>query len=80
MLVLPSLVEPPTLIPLSWPPLLPPSIRYIKAIFREYTDGTFTVLKGRSAGDEYLGLLGPLIRAQVGDTIQIVFKNQLKTA
>ena len=57
------------------PNLLP---RYIKAIYREYTDGTFTVLKSRSAKDEYLGLLGPLIRAQVGDTIQIVFKNQLK--
>lgn len=36
-----------------------------KALFREYTDGTFTVLKNRTGNDAYLGFLGPLIRAQV---------------
>jgi hephaestin len=48
---------------------------YRKAIYREYTDGTFTVLKKRSPEDAYLGLLGPVLRAEVGDTIKVVFKN-----
>jgi manganese oxidase len=48
---------------------------YKKAIYREYTDGTFTVLKKRSAEDAYLGLLGPVLRAEVGDAIKVVFKN-----
>ena len=41
---------------------------YKKAIYREYTDDTFTVLKKRSAEDTYLGLLGPVLHAEVGDT------------
>lgn len=32
----------------------------------------------RSAQDAYLGLLGPIIRAEVGDVIQVVFKNSLR--
>jgi FtsP/CotA-like multicopper oxidase with cupredoxin domain len=48
---------------------------YRKAIYREYTDDTFTTLKKRSAEDAYLGLLGPVLRAEVGDTIKVVFKN-----
>lgn len=46
-----------------------------KAIYREYTDSTFTTLKPRAPGDEYLGFLGPLMRAVVGDTIRVFFKN-----
>jgi manganese oxidase len=46
-----------------------------KAIYREYTDGTFTTLKPRAAEDQYLGILGPIIRGEVGDTFKIVFKN-----
>ncbi|HYL63048.1 MAG TPA: multicopper oxidase domain-containing protein [Candidatus Methylomirabilis sp.] len=49
---------------------------YKKAIYREYTDDTFTLLKERSADDAYLGLLGPVLRAEVGDTIKVVFKNR----
>src|SRR5690242_21541854 len=49
-----------------------------KALYREYTDETFTQLKPRPAQWEHLGYLGPLIRAEVGDTIRIVFKNNLK--
>lgn len=49
---------------------------YKKAIYREYTDETFTALKQRSAEDAYLGLLGPVLRAEVGDTIKVVFKNK----
>jgi len=48
---------------------------YRKAIYREYTDGTFTTRKPRAQQDEYLGLVGPLLRAEVGDTIKVVFKN-----
>lgn len=47
-----------------------------KAIYREYTDSTFTTLKPRPAGWEHLGILGPLVRAVVGDTIRIIFRNQ----
>jgi manganese oxidase len=46
-----------------------------KAIFREYMDQTFTKRKPRPAEDEYLGLLGPILHAEVGDTIQVVFRN-----
>jgi manganese oxidase len=48
---------------------------YKKAVYREYTDDTFATLKPRTAEDAYLGLLGPVLRAEVGDTIKVVFKN-----
>jgi len=48
---------------------------YHKAIYHEYTDGTFTTLKKRTPEWEHLGLLGPALHAEVGDTIQIFFKN-----
>jgi FtsP/CotA-like multicopper oxidase with cupredoxin domain len=48
---------------------------YRKAIYREYTDATFTKLKPRAPEWEHLGMLGPAIHAEVGDTIQIFFKN-----
>jgi len=46
-----------------------------KAIYREYTDATFTTLKPRPPEWEHLGILGPLIRAEVGDTIKVFFLN-----
>ena len=49
-----------------------------KAVYREYTDATFTRLKPRPKEWEHLGLLGPLIRAEVGDTLQITLKNNLR--
>jgi FtsP/CotA-like multicopper oxidase with cupredoxin domain len=49
-----------------------------KAIYREYTDTTFSVLKARPLAWEHLGILGPLIRADVGDTIRVVFRNNTK--
>jgi hephaestin len=48
---------------------------YRKAVYREYTDGTFATRKARAPEDEYLGLLGPILHAEVGDTIKVVFKN-----
>jgi len=49
---------------------------YRKAIYREYTDSTFTTPKQRPPEWEHLGILGPLLRASVGDTIRVVFRNQ----
>ena len=46
-----------------------------KAIYREYTDSTFTTLKPRLPEWEHLGIMGPLLRAVVGDTIRVVFRN-----
>jgi hephaestin len=48
---------------------------YRKAVFHEYTDGTFSARKPRPAELEHMGLLGPVIRAEVGDTIKVVFRN-----
>jgi hephaestin len=50
---------------------------YVKSLYREYTDASFTSLKPRSAADQHLGVLGPVIRGVVGDTIKVVFKNNL---
>lgn len=39
---------------------------YKKAVYREYTDATFTKLKPRAPEDQYLGLMGPIMHAEVG--------------
>lgn len=49
-----------------------------KALYHEYTDASFTQLKPRPQELEHMGFLGPLIRAEVEDTIQVVFKNNLQ--
>ena len=49
---------------------------YRKALYRQYTDGSFTTLKRRPSAEAYLGYLGPVIRAEVGDTIRVVFRNR----
>lgn len=49
---------------------------YRKAIYREYTDSTFTSQKPRTPEWEHLGMLGPLLRGTVGDTIRVVFRNK----
>src|SRR3954463_12456583 len=56
---------------------------YWKALYRGYTDATFTHRIARPTScaptarvcDDTLGMLGPVIRAAVGDTIKVVFKN-----
>ncbi|KAL7648981.1 hypothetical protein ACMYSQ_012588 [Aspergillus niger] len=45
---------------------------YTKAMFREFTDDTFV---SQSERPEWLGMLGPILRAEVGDTLRVVFKN-----
>lgn len=49
--------------------------RYRKALYREYTDASFATLKERPARWQHLGALGPVIHAQVGDTLEVVFRN-----
>jgi len=53
----------------------PVSTVYKKVLYREYTDSTFRTLKPRPVEWQHLGFLGPLIRAVVGDTIRVVFRN-----
>jgi FtsP/CotA-like multicopper oxidase with cupredoxin domain len=48
---------------------------YEKSLYREYTDDTFRKLKPRPAKWEHLGMLGPMIEAEVGDTIVVTFRN-----
>jgi FtsP/CotA-like multicopper oxidase with cupredoxin domain len=61
--------------PASKGTLNPNATVYRKAVFREYTDASFKTLKARSDAWAHLGILGPLIRAEVGDIIQVFFKN-----
>ncbi len=51
------------------------STTYHKVLYREYTDSSFTTLKPRPPEWAHLGFLGPVIRAVVGDTIRVVFRN-----
>uniref|UniRef100_A0A672Z3Z8 Coagulation factor VIII-like n=1 Tax=Sphaeramia orbicularis TaxID=375764 RepID=A0A672Z3Z8_9TELE len=46
--------------------------KYIKAVYREYTDSTYTVPKPRPA---WTGIQGPVIVAQAGDRVVVHFKN-----
>ena len=44
-------------------------------MYREYTNAQFKEQKERTAADKHLGVLGPILRAEVGDTMEVVFKN-----
>jgi manganese oxidase len=48
---------------------------YRKALYREYTDATFKHRKPRPPEWAHLGMLGPTLHAEVGDTIRVVFRN-----
>jgi FtsP/CotA-like multicopper oxidase with cupredoxin domain len=50
---------------------------YLKALYQAYTDATFTQLAPRPPQWQHLGMLGPVVRAVVGDRVTIVFKNNL---
>ncbi|RUS35000.1 Cupredoxin [Jimgerdemannia flammicorona] len=75
----------PSLIAVS--PPLPPSLyslypadhtigtKYLKALYREYTDATFNTLAERPA---WSGYLGPILRAEVGDKIEVNFWNRAR--
>ncbi|XP_045395395.1 ceruloplasmin isoform X3 [Lemur catta] len=49
---------------------------YKKLVYREYTDASFTNRKQRGPEEEHLGILGPVIWAEVGDTIRVTFHNK----
>ncbi|GIY90425.1 hephaestin-like protein [Caerostris darwini] len=49
---------------------------YRKAVYREYTDATFTVQKQRNLDEVHLGIMGPTLRGEVGDMIKVTFKNK----
>ena len=52
---------------------------YKKTLYVEYTDATFTTKKPVPPEWQHLGALGPIIRAEVGDTIKITFMNKTVT-
>lgn len=62
-----SIIAQPWSLKLEWP----------KTRFIEYTDATFTTLKPQP---EWLGILGPVIRAEVGDEIVVDFLNRSRRA
>ncbi|KAF6074438.1 coagulation factor V [Phyllostomus discolor] len=54
---------------------VPEGTVYKKVVFRKYLDSTFTKRDPRGEYEEHLGILGPVIRAEVDDVIQVRFKN-----
>jgi manganese oxidase len=52
-------------------------VRWPKSRFIEYTDNTFTIKKPQP---DWLGILGPVIRAEVGDEIVVDFLNRGQTS
>lgn len=59
------------------PPLISGQLgwSYHKLLYRAYTDATFRTLAPVAPDGRYLGFLGPLMRAEVGDTITVVLRN-----
>uniref|UniRef100_A0A8C8VRC4 ferroxidase n=1 Tax=Pelusios castaneus TaxID=367368 RepID=A0A8C8VRC4_9SAUR len=50
--------------------------QYWKVQYVEYTDGKFTRKKNRTESTTHLGILGPVIKAEVGDTLLVTFANK----
>ncbi|XP_060752141.1 ferroxidase HEPHL1-like [Tachysurus vachellii] len=50
--------------------------KYKKVIYREYTNATFRTMKQRSSSEKHLEILGPIIRAEVGEVVHITFLNK----
>jgi len=49
--------------------------RYQKCLYQGYPDASFRTPLRRPDSERYLGFLGPVVRAEVGDTIRVVFRN-----
>ncbi|XP_028260436.1 ceruloplasmin [Parambassis ranga] len=49
--------------------------RYKKVVYRQFTNDKFTKQVERTADMEHLGIMGPMIHADVGDKVKVVFKN-----
>ncbi|XP_051937688.1 coagulation factor V [Hippocampus zosterae] len=50
--------------------------KFKKVVFRGYTDGLFRTPEIRGEKEEHLGILGPVIKAEYGQSIMVVFKNK----
>ncbi|KAJ8412613.1 hypothetical protein AAFF_G00129490 [Aldrovandia affinis] len=50
--------------------------KYKKVVYREYTDATFKMKKQRVSEEEHLQIMGPIIRAEVGERVLVNFKNK----
>ena len=48
---------------------------YLKAIYEQYTDASFSTKVHKP---KHLGFLGPVIRAEVNDIIEVVFMNNVR--
>ncbi|XP_053467305.1 ferroxidase HEPHL1 [Ictalurus furcatus] len=51
---------------------------YRKVVYRQYTDDTFATKKPIGPDEEHLGILGPILRMEVGERVQVVFKNKAR--
>jgi FtsP/CotA-like multicopper oxidase with cupredoxin domain len=51
---------------------------YRKAVYHGYTDATFSTRTPADPRWQHLGTLGPVIHAEVGDTIEVHFKNNTR--
>lgn len=52
--------------------------KYRKALFRGYTDATFAARLDQGERWKHLGNLGPVIHAEVGDTVEVVLRNDTR--
>ncbi|XP_034042821.1 coagulation factor V [Thalassophryne amazonica] len=49
--------------------------KFTKVVFRGYIDSTFSIPDIRGEIGEHLGILGPVIKVEVGQSIMLVFRN-----
>ncbi|CAG5865387.1 unnamed protein product [Menidia menidia] len=49
--------------------------KFTKVVFRGYMDASFNTPDVRGEMDEHLGILGPVIKAEIGQSIMVVFRN-----
>nr|XP_057938857.1 coagulation factor V isoform X2 [Doryrhamphus excisus] len=49
--------------------------KFKKVVFRGYMDGFFRIPEIRGEKEEHLGILGPVIKAEYGQSIMVVFRN-----
>ncbi len=50
--------------------------KYKKCVYQEYSDAEFLSKKPRALEWQHLGLLGPALRAEVGDVLKVAFLNR----
>lgn len=51
-----------------------------KAIYVEYSDDRFETKKPKAAEWAHTGIMGPVLRAEVGDTLRVIFRNKTTRA